>query len=75
MEEDDQALKALKYVPWFNKNAQLAFFINIKYWMEGSKVLIRPNAARNGFEIILVGRDTNWKTNCIVFITFPPTVE
>ena len=60
------ARRALKYARWQNFPAQLTYYINIKYWMRKSRILVRPNVINNGLIVLLIGEDINWKTECLI---------
>ena len=67
MERDEPVFKAFKYLAWDDLQAQLAFYINTKYWMPKSNLLVRWLAQEEVFELCLIGRDTNWRTKCDIF--------
>ena len=60
------ARRSFKYAKWNNFSAQLSYYINVKYWMPKSRIMVRPNAAQNGLIVVLVGLDITWQTECII---------
>ena len=63
---EDMVRRALKYAKWKNFPAQMAYYVNVKYWMRKARILVRPNELRSGLVIVLIGQDINWKTECLM---------
>ena len=55
-------LKSLTFYPWINSETQLTFYINLKYLMPFSRILIRPTAS--GFTIVMIGVECNFECYC-----------